>query len=686
METSEPSSSTRNGTQITGTHPGDRYIRRVASSDLPIREIAPGRFVAELAEPEGALGKAWYRVRRALIGRPLRTVEAAHERIGKAKALAVFSSDALSSTAYATEEILRILILAGSAAYAFVLPIGLAIVVLLAIVVFSYRQTIRAYPHGGGTYIVTKDNLGVGPALVAAAALLSDYVLTVAVSISAGVAAITSAFPALYPFRVELAVAAIVLLTIANLRGVRESATIFMIPTYAFIASVGALILLGLASLAGIGPQPHPVRYEAPPPTSPLTVFLILRAFASGSTALTGVEAIADGVPAFKEPQAENARTTLLAMGLILGSLFTGITLLSYHFHLVPSERETIVSQLARALVDGSPFYYVIQAATALILFLAANTAFADFPRLAYFLARDRFLPRQFRFQGDRLAFSTGIVTLGILTSLLVIARHASVSALIPLYAVGVFTAFTVSQSSMVVHWWRHAAGELRRVPWHSLVINGFGALVTGIVTGVIVVTKFTHGAWMVIVFIPLLIGMMLAVHRHYVSVAEQLRVDLEEARRRLRLVPRRSVAVVPVASLNRASLTALTYARSIADDVVAVHVATEPESGEALQQRWREAGLTIPLVIVDSPYRELLGPLVAVIEKIHREKGGTADHGRHPGVRHRALVGAPAPHPDSLAPAPGSRPDPRPRDHDGAVPPAGVAAQGRRTSTGTGA
>jgi len=622
METSEPSSSTRNGTQITGTHPGDRYIRRVASSDLPIREIAPGRFVAELAEPEGALGKAWYRVRRALIGRPLRTVEAAHERIGKAKALAVFSSDALSSTAYATEEILRILILAGSAAYAFVLPIGLAIVVLLAIVVFSYRQTIRAYPHGGGTYIVTKDNLGVGPALVAAAALLSDYVLTVAVSISAGVAAITSAFPALYPFRVELAVAAIVLLTIANLRGVRESATIFMIPTYAFIASVGALILLGLASLAGLGPQPHPVRYEAPPPTSPLTVFLILRAFASGSTALTGVEAIADGVPAFKEPQAENARTTLLAMGLILGSLFTGITLLSYHFHLVPSERETIVSQLARALVDGSPFYYVIQAATALILFLAANTAFADFPRLAYFLARDRFLPRQFRFQGDRLAFSTGIVTLGILTSLLVIARHASVSALIPLYAVGVFTAFTVSQSSMVVHWWRHAAGELRRVPWHSLVINGFGALVTGIVTGVIVVTKFTHGAWMVIVFIPLLIGMMLAVHRHYVSVAEQLRVDLEEARRRLRLVPRRSVAVVPVASLNRASLTALTYARSIADDVVAVHVATEPESGEALQQRWREAGLTIPLVIVDSPYRELLGPLVAVIEKIHREKG----------------------------------------------------------------
>jgi len=622
METSEPSSSTRNGTTIPGTHPGDRSIRRVASSDLPLREIAPGRFVAELVEPQSTLGKAWYRFRRALIGHPLRTAEAVHERIGKAKALAVFSSDALSSTAYATEEILRVLVLAGSAAYAFVLPIGLAIVLLLAIVVFSYRQTIRAYPHGGGTYIVTKDNLGVGPALLAAAALLSDYVLTVAVSISAGVAAITSAFPALYPYRVEFAVTAILLLTIANLRGVRESATIFMLPTYAFIACIGALIALGIASVAGLGPTPHPVRHEPPPATSPLTLFLILRAFASGSTALTGVEAIADGVPAFKEPQADNARTTLLAMGLILGTLFSGITFLSYHFHLVPSDRETIVSQLARTLVDGSPFYYVVQAATALILFLAANTAFADFPRLAYFLARDRFLPRQFRFQGDRLAFSTGILTLGFLTSLLVIARHASVSALIPLYAVGVFTAFTLSQASMVVHWWRSSAGSVRRVPWHSLVVNGIGAIATGVVTGVVVVTKFTHGAWMVVLLIPTLIGMMLAIHRHYVSVAEQLRVDPEEAQRRLRLVPRRSVAVVPVASLNRASVTALAYARSIADDVVAVHVATEPETGAVLQQRWQKAGLTIPLVIVDSPYRELLGPLVAVIEKIHREKG----------------------------------------------------------------
>lgn len=622
MESGEPSSPIRNGTKIPGTHPGDRYIRHVASGDLPIREIAPGRFVAEPAEPVSIFGKAWFRLRRAIIGRPLHTAEAPHQRIGKVKALAVFSSDALSSTAYGPEEILRILILAGSAAYAYTLPIWLAIVLLIIIVVFSYRQTIRAYPHGGGTYIVSRENLGIGAGLVAAAALLSDYILTVAVSISAGVAAITSALPSLFPVRVELAVAAILFLTIANLRGIRESATIFAVPTYAYIVCLGLLIVLGVASLAGIGPEAHPVRYEPPPPSSPLTLFLVLRAFAAGSTTLTGIEAISNGLPAFKDPQPENARTTLLAMGILLVGLFSGVTLLSYHYHLMPSDRETIVSQLARTLVDDSPFYYVIQAATALILFLAANTAFADFPRLAYFLARDRYLPRQFRFQGERLAFSTGIVTLGLVSCLLVILRRADVSALIPLYAVGVFTAFTLSQSGMVVHWWREARGDLRRLQWHSLLMNGLGAITTGIVTAVILVTKFIHGAWIVVVVMPLLIAMMVGTHRHYVSVAEQLRVSPEEARRRLRMVPRRIVAIVPVFSLNRASLLALNYARAVADDVTAVHVATEPESGELLQERWREAGLTIPLVIVDSPYRELLGPLVAVIEKLHREKG----------------------------------------------------------------
>ncbi|MFN3336780.1 MAG: APC family permease, partial [Thermomicrobium sp.] len=498
----------------------------------------------------------------------------------------------------------------------------LAITLLITIVVISYRQTIRAYPHGGGTYIVSRENLGTAPGLIAAAALLSDYVLTVAVSISAGVAAITSALPTLFPYRVELAVGAILFLTLANLRGVRESATIFTLPTYAFVVCIGLLVALGVASLLGLGLEPHPVRYEPPTPSSPLTLFLILRAFAAGSTTLTGIEAISNGLPAFKPPEAQNARTTLSIMGGILIGLFTGITLLSYHFHLVPSDRETIISQLARTLVGDSPFYYIVQAATALILFLAANTAFADFPRLAYFLARDRFLPRQFRFRGERLAYSTGIITLGLLTSLLVVVRRANVSALIPLYAVGVFTAFTLSQTGMVVHWWRQAQGSLRELQWHSLLVNAAGAVTTGVVTLIVLVTKFTHGAWLVVIIMPILIAMMLAIHRHYLSVAEQLRVAPEEARRQLRLLPRRGVAIVPISSLNRASLLALNYARAIADDVTAVHVATEPESGELLQQRWREAGLTIPLIIVESPYRELLGPLVAVIEKLHREKG----------------------------------------------------------------
>ncbi len=441
-------------------------------------------------------------------------------------------------------------------------------------------------------------------------------------SISAGVAAITSALPALFPYRVELAVGAILFITLANLRGVRESATIFTLPTYAYITCIGILVALGVASLLGFGPEPHPVRYEPPAPSEPLTLFLILRAFAAGSTTLTGIEAISNGLPAFKPPEAENARTTLLVMGAILIGLFSGVTLLSYHFHLVPSDRETITSQLARTLVGNSFLYYVVQAATALILFLAANTAFADFPRLAYFLARDRFLPRQFRFQGERLAFSTGIITLGLLTSILVIARRANVSALIPLYAVGVFTAFTLSQSGMVVHWWRQAHGSVRQLQWHSFLMNAGGALTTGVVTLVILITKFRHGAWLIVIIMPILIGMMLGIHRHYLSVAQQLRVAPEEARRQLRLVPRRNVAIVPISSLNRASLLALNYARAIADDVTAVHVATEPESGELLQQRWREAGLNVPLIIVESPYRELLGPLVAVIEKLHREKG----------------------------------------------------------------
>lgn len=618
-EDPEPSRPRTNGTTVPGRHPGDRYIRVVATADLPLRPVGPRVYVAEPAPPRGRIGQGLSALRRILIGSPIPTAQAAHERLSKLKALAVFSSDALSSTAYATEEIVRVLVLAGSAAYRLVLPLGFAIVLLLAVVVTSYRQTILAYPHGGGTYIVTKDNLGVLPGLVAAAALLTDYVLTVAVSTSAGVAAVTSALPELRPFRVELAVVGIALLTVANLRGVRESGTIFAFFTYGFLVSMFALLGLGVAAWLGWGITVSPVQHPLPQASHPLTLFLVLRAFSSGSTALTGVEAIADGVPAFKPPEAQNARATLAWMGTILGTLFIGITFLTYHFRLVPTDEETLVSQLARTLVDGSTFYYVVQAATAGILFLAANTAFADFPRLSYFLARDRFLPHQFRFQGDRLAFSTGILVLGTVTSLLVIARGASVSALIPLYAVGVFLAFTLSQSSMVVRWLEI---DRDRRPWTRIAVNALGAAMTGVVTVVIASTKFVHGAWIVVLLIPLLVGTMLGIHRHYERVADQLRISPAEVRRRQQLASRQIAAVVPVASLNRATVRALAYARAISRDVTAVHVATEPDSGEKLRQRWEEADLDVPLLIVESPYRELLGPLVAAIELLHLEKG----------------------------------------------------------------
>ncbi len=390
---------------VRGRHPGDRYVRVIRSSDLPSSTESQRYYVAPPTVPATAAGRLFERLQRALIGDPLTSAHAIHERLSKSKALAVFSSDALSSTAYATEEIMLILVVAGAAAFNVLVPIGLAIALLLAIVVFSYRQTIHAYPLGGGSYIVTKDNMGRRPSLLAASALLTGYILTVAVSISAGVAAITSASETLYPYRIWIAVAAVVLMMLANLRGVRESGTIFAVPTYLFIGSMALLLLVGLAAWSGIGLTPHPVEHTLPLTATSLTAIIVLRAFAAGCAALTGVEAIADGVPAFKEPQARNAGQTLVWMGVILGTLFLGVTILAHHFHLVPVEDETLVSQLTRTIVGRSVFYYLIQAATAAILVLGANTAFADFPRLSYFLARDGFMPRQFMARGDRLAF-----------------------------------------------------------------------------------------------------------------------------------------------------------------------------------------------------------------------------------------------------------------------------------------
>ena len=463
--------------------------------------------------------------KRLIVGQPLANEQLAHERLSKRIALAVFSSDALSSVAYATEAILIALSVAGSAAYFYATPIAIGIALLLVTVAFSYRQTIHAYPRGGGTYIVSRENLGQVPSLVAASALLIDYVLTVAVSMSAAVAAITSAVHTLEPYRVELAIGLIGLVTLANLRGVKESGQLFAIPTYTFIGSMFLLIGVGLFHIATgtVVSPPTPTITHIPSELQPVTFFLLLNAFARGCTALTGVEAIADGVPAFKKPEAKNAALTLVSMAAVLCIMFVGITVLANFYHIIPEaglEPETANSQLARAIFgNGSPFYYLVQVATMLILVLASNTAFADFPRLAYFLASDRFLPRQFAQRGDRLVFSNGVIVLGLFAAVLVVAFGAREQDLLPLYALGVFLSFTLSQFGMVRRW-----QKLRTPGWQgSALINGLGAFVTGVVLCVIAFTRFLEGAWAVMLLLPIMVICLRAVHRHYGDVARQL-------------------------------------------------------------------------------------------------------------------------------------------------------------------
>lgn len=546
-------------------------------------------------------------LKRLLVGSPLPTAEEKYERLSKTTALAVFSSDALSSVAYATEEILLVLVLAGSVGLPQSWPIALGIGALLLIVTTSYRQTIHAYPMGGGAYTVAKENLGTYPGLVAASALLIDYVLTVSVSVAAGVAAITSAVPVLYEHRVALGVLAVGAITLANLRGVKESGKLFAVPTYLFIFSCSALVLVGFAEafLAGT-PAPRPriaVKQD-------LTLFLLLRAFASGCTALTGIEAISNGVQAFKSPEAKNASTTLGWMAGILLTLFLGITALSNLYRVVPKEGETLVSQLAKQVFEGNPFYYVIQATTAMILILAANTSFADFPRLASILARDRFVPAQLANRGDRLVFSNGIIALGVLSSTLIWLFGGSTHALIPLYAVGVFLAFTLSQAGMVRHW------LLRREKgWHGhALINGLGATATGLVLAVIAATKFIHGAWIVIALIPLLVLKFSRVHDHYVSFAQQVSLEGFEPPKILD-----HIVIVPVPGLHRGVIAALEYARSLSPHVQAVYVDLDVEATERLRARWSQWEHEIPLVILDSPYRSVLGPLVEYIGAVQR-------------------------------------------------------------------
>jgi len=552
-------------------------------------------------------------LRRILIGTPLPTERLMHERLSKVQALAVLSSDALSSVAYATEEILLVLVMAGSGALGLSLPIALAIAALLFIVASSYHQTVQAYPSGGGAYIVARENLGTFPSLVAGAALLTAYVLTVAVSVAAGAAALTSAFPALYPWRVPLALAALSFVILVNLRGVRESARIFVMPTYFFIFTVFLIILAGLVRLLfGSLPVGIPAPIPAATAAQGLTAFLILRAFASGCTALTGVEAISDGVPVFKPPEGVNAGKTILWMIGILASMFLGITFLVHQFGVLPQEGETVISQLARVVFGASPLYYAVQVATALILLLATNTSFSDFPRLAMWMALDRFLPHQLANLGDRLVYTNGILLLGGLASLLVIIFGASTHALIPLYAVGVFVSFTLNQAGMVRRWLKLRSPGWRR----SVAINGVGTVVTGVVLVVVAATKFVQGAWIVLLLIPLLVHGFRTIHHHYDEVAGQLSLTQPWPGP----VSQHTV-IVPVAGLHRGVLKAIQYAQVLGGELHIVTVESDPQETAKLRARWQEVLPEVPLKILPSPYRSVIAPLLEFIDRFVDEE-----------------------------------------------------------------
>jgi amino acid transporter len=611
---------------VRGKRRGDRYVRivRPAQGEFERRDAHHLVATEQVLAPTTAPGRVVDGIRRILFGARIPTSVELGERIGKVKGLAVFASDNISSSAYATEEIMRVLLLAGLGTMAaLTLPITLAVIVVLAVVVVSYQQTIGAYPNGGGSYIVANDNLGPFPGLTAAAALLTDYVLTVAVSIAAGVAALTSIFPQLFDIRVAVGVAFVTILAIGNLRGIRESATIFALPTYVYLFAIFGLLAYGLFRFA-TGTLPE---YTAPPEWSlqetigPLGILLVLRAFASGSVALTGVEAVSNGVPAFKRPESRNAKVVLILMGSFFGAIFLGMSFLAGQLGIIPdpTEQETVVSQLTRTFVgNGSPYHYLVQISTALLLVLAANTAFADFPRLGSILARDRFVPHYFQFRGDRLAFTTGIVVLALLSAVLILAFAGSVTALIPLYTVGVFVAFTLSQAGMVRHWWRLRL-TARGWRWRAA-LNGLGAVATAIVALVVVTAKFALGAWMVLVLIPALIALMWAINRHYRSVEDALTVDKPHAALPRRASPR---VLVLLARLDRASLESLAYARSIAPLVTAVHVTDDPAEGERIRARWQSLELDgdTELVILESPYRALIPPLVAYIDALQKQE-----------------------------------------------------------------
>ncbi|GAB4538577.1 MAG: APC family permease [Anaerolineales bacterium] len=575
-----------------------------------------------------------------LVGRPLSTADAPHQTIGKMVGLAVFASDALSSTAYATQEILVILAAAGTAAFGIVFPISIAIVILLAIVAVSYEQTIHAYSDGGGAYIVSRDNLGEIPALVAAAALLTDYILTVSVSIASGVAQITSALPSLYEFRVPLAVVFIAFIMVINLRGVKESGTAFAVPTYAFILTMAVTISYGLfkAFFGSLTAVADPPEIEMHGIAQTIKPFLILHAFSSGTAALTGIEAISNGITAFKEPRSKNAGITLVWMAVILSSFFLGISYIARQIQAVPSETETVISQLARTVFDGrgNVMYSIIIGATTVILIMAANTAFADFPRLGALVAKDGFLPRQLNYRGSRLVYSRGIVTLAVIASILLILFKASVSRLIPLYAIGVFLSFTLSQGGMALRWWKSGKiqpGEQKtergsvlhyeKMWFVKMLINGFGSLCTAIVMFVFAITKFKDGAYVVLILIPILVGVFWLIHRHYENLAKKLSLDNFGT---LPSHASRHRVIMPVSGVHQGTLAALRYARSLSDDVTAVHIVIEPDEAEKVRRKWEKWGEGVRMVMLDSPYRLFVEPLLEYVASIadQRQPGET--------------------------------------------------------------
>jgi amino acid transporter len=599
---------------LQGRKPADRRVRVERPHSPYFRYAGPGQLVAKPAAsiPLTPMGRLVSRIRAAVFGRPLSTEEEIGERLSKKKALAIFSSDAISSSAYATEEILRVLLIAGAGALLVSIEVAIAIAILLAVVSVSYRQVCRAYPSGGGAYIVARTNLSPIYGLIAAAALLIDYVMTVAVSTAAAIAQIQSVVPAAYDVRIQIAFVSITLITVANLRGLRESGNIFAVPTYLFVGLALAIVAIGAVGIIGGTAGPVPSRPDAVPfGTETLGLLLVLKAFAGGSVALTGVEAIANGVPAFKPPESKNAANTMTAMAILLGVLFIGLTVFAVNYGLRPSEEggpSVVAMAAAAAFGDGSVLFVTFAISTALILFLAANTSFNAFPRLAAILAEDGYMPRQFSFRGDRLAYSWGIVLLAAVAFVLLWAFGGDTHALIPLYSVGVFLCFTLSQAGMVKHWVR-----VREPGWTwRLTVNATGGILTALVLGIVVFEKFADGAYLVVILVPLLVGMMLFINRQYSRSARELAVHPNLV---MRSPHREERVVVPIPGLTRAAIQAINVGRSVNDDIRAVFISDDPEEASRLRADFERQVPGVPLVVVESPYRALVGPLLAYLD-----------------------------------------------------------------------